>query len=323
MGIKKMRVALIGGVNSSFLCLKKIKEHNLDIVKVYGYKPKNVENVSFYKDLKPFCLKEKIKFQHFNKINDYADEIKDLNLDILFVVGVSQLVDIAIINSAKIGSIGFHPTQLPRGRGRAPVAWLVDELQDGAASFFVLEEEADAGAILQQENFNVNKDDTAKEVEKSFLNAMEIALDKLLPRLIKGWWDPKIQNEKNKSEYGVRKPNDGLISWNQSAKSIERLVKAAAYPHPGAFTFCDSMMVKIKNAFIEEKIKIKGINGRVLKIKENKCLVQTGDGIIWLEIDNFESYKIRVGSLFGYKTDLEIYTIKEELNKLKQLVNKN
>ena len=83
------------------------------------------------------------------------------------------------------------------------------------------------------------------------------------------------------------------------------------------------MMVKIKNAFIEEKIKIKGINGRVLKIKENKCLVQTGDGIIWLEIDNFESYKIRVGSLFGYKTDLEIYTIKEELNKLKQLVNKN
>ena len=76
MGIKKMKVALIGGVNSSFLCLKNQK-YNLDIVKVYGYKPKNVENVSFI-DLKPFCLKEKIKFQHFNKINDYADEIKDL-----------------------------------------------------------------------------------------------------------------------------------------------------------------------------------------------------------------------------------------------------
>ena len=317
-----MKVALIGGVNSSYTCLKKLNQHKLDIVKVYGYKPKNLENVSSYKDLKPFCVKEKIKFKYFEKINDFSKEIQALDIDILFVVGISQLVNKAIINSAKIGSIGFHPTRLPKGRGRAPIAWLVNDLQDGAATFFILEEVADAGGILHQENFTVNKNDTAKEVEKSLVHAMEIALDKLLPKLIKGWWNPKMQNELSKSEYGARKPNDGLILWNQSAASIERLVKAAAYPHPGAFTFFGSKKVKINNAWLEEKINIKGINGRVLKLKGNTCLVQTANGIIWIEVEDFKLYKIRVGSLLGYKTDLEIFRIKEELNKLKKIINK-
>lgn len=316
-----MKVALIGGVNSSFLCLRKLKQYDLDILKVYGYKPKNAVNVSSYKDLKPFCDEQEIKFKYFEKINDFSKEIQNLNLDILFVVGVSQLVNINIINSAKIGSIGFHPTQLPKGRGRAPVAWLVNDLQDGAATFFVLEEGADTGGILYQENFNVNKEDTAKEVEESLLGAMEIALDNLLPKLIKGWWNPKMQNELDKSEYGVRKPNDGLISWSESAHAIERLVKAAAHPHPGAFTFSGSSRLKINNAWVENKINIKGINGRVLKVNKNRCLVQTGDGIIWIEINDFESYKIRVGSLLGYKPDLEIFRLKEELEKLKKLLN--
>ena len=317
-----MKVALIGGVNSSYICLEKLNQHKLDIVKVYGYKPKNLKNVSSYKDLKPICIKEKIKFKYFEKINDFSEEIQSLDIDILFVVGISQLVNEAIINSAKIGSIGFHPTRLPKGRGRAPIAWLVDDLQDGAATFFILEEAADAGGILHQENFTVNKNDTAKEVEKSLLSSMEIALDKLLPKLIKGWWNPKTQNELSKSEYGARKPNDGLISWNQSASSIERLVKAAAYPHPGAFTFFGLKKVKIDNAWIEEKIDIKGINGRVLKVKDNKCLVQTGNGIIWVEVNDLKLSNIRVGSLLGYKTDLEIFRIKNELDKLKKIINK-
>ncbi|MAV65135.1 MAG: formyl transferase [Pelagibacteraceae bacterium TMED124] len=315
-----MKVALIGGVNSSFLCLRKLKQYDLDILKVYGNKPKNVANVSSYKDLKPFCDKEKIQFKYFEKINDFSEEIQNLNLDILFVVGVSQLVNINIINSAKIGSIGFHPTQLPKGRGRAPVAWLVNDVEDGAATFFVLEEGADTGGILYQENFNVNKEHTAQDVEESLLGAMEIALDNLLPKLIEGWWNPKMQNELDKSEYGVRKPNDGLVSWNESAYSIERLVKAAAHPHPGAFTFYGSSMLKINNAWVEKKINIKGVIGRVLKLNKNRCLVQAGDGIIWIEIDNFESYKIRVGSLLGYKKDLEIFRLKKELIQLKKLL---
>jgi len=324
VGIKKMKVALIGGVNSSFVCLQKLKKHNLNIVKVYGYKPKNMLNVSSYNDLKPFCEKEQIKFNYFEKINDFCDEIQDLNLDILFVVGVSQLVNEKIINAAKIGSIGFHPTRLPKGRGRAPIAWLVNELQDGAATFFVLEKDADSGGILHQENFKVKKNDTAKEVEESLLSAMKISLDKLLPKLIEGWWNPKIQNESEKSEYGARKPNDGLISWNDSATSIERLVKAAAHPHPGAFTFYGSNRLKINNACVENEINIKGVKGRVLKLNENKCLVQTADGIIWIEIDNFKSYNIRVGSLFGYKLDLEVFRLKQEVAKLKkQLKKKN
>ena len=59
---------------------------------------------------------------------------------------------------------------------------------------FILEEEADAGAILQQEILMLIKMIQQKRLRK-FLNAMEIALDKLFQDLLK---DGGIQKYKMK-----------------------------------------------------------------------------------------------------------------------------
>ena len=146
---------LIGGVNSSAVTLHKLIEHDMDIAKVYGYEPKKTQLVSGYHNFSEVCACNSINYTPFQKINDHIEEIEELDFDVLFVVGLSQLVSEKIINTAKAGAIGFHPTQLPKGRGRAPIAWLVDEVTNGAATFFVLEEEADAGAIFEQESFEV------------------------------------------------------------------------------------------------------------------------------------------------------------------------
>ncbi|WP_058369819.1 formyltransferase family protein [Psychrobacter sp. ENNN9_III] len=146
-----MRVGLIGGVESSALTLQKLHEHGLDVVGVFGYKPNITKfvsghcdlepfclenSISGHCDLEPFCLENSISFTPFTKINDHIEEIQSLELDYLFVVGISQLVSKDIIQAPKLGAIGFHPTKLPEGRGRAPLAWLVHEAQEGAATFF-------------------------------------------------------------------------------------------------------------------------------------------------------------------------------------------
>tara|TARA_Y100001935_G_C17300042_1_gene508660 strand:+ start:1160 stop:2131 length:972 start_codon:yes stop_codon:yes gene_type:complete len=320
MGQKKPKVVIIGGVESSYICLKQLFKYNFDIQKVYGYQPKSTKNVSGFRDLSPFCDKNEIPFQSFKQINTFEDEIKTLDCEYIFVVGISQLVSLNIINSAKIGSIGFHPTNLPQGRGRAPLAWLVNDLNDGSATFFVLEETADTGAILDKRIFKVEPIDTAKDVENKMLAAMEEALDSLLPKLKKLWWDPKAQDEGISSEYGLRKPEDGLIQWDISARELERLIKAVAFPHPGAFTFLNFERINVLNAREEKKMSIKGVQGRVLKIKMNECLVQTADGLLWIEVDDINKYLIRVGSLLGYKSDLEIFKMKNEIKKLKKVV---
>lgn len=315
-----MRVGLIGGVKSSAITLEKLCEHDLDIVEVFGYQPKDVDTVSAYYNLEALCSKKSINFTPFTKINDHIDEIQSLNLDFLLVVGVSQLVSKSIINAPKFAAIGFHPTKLPRGRGRAPIAWLVNEVEEGAATFFILESIADAGAIIVQKPFYVNMDDTAKIVEAKVYTAMASALDTLLPELSNGNLNTIEQDHSLATEFGIRKPEDGLIDWSLSAYHIDRTVKAASEPHPGAFTYLDSKQIPILTSRVEKKLKIKGVQGRILKTSENEILVQTGEGTIWVSTLPDDMAMLKVGRLLGYKVDLEIFTLKKQIAELKELV---
>lgn len=317
-----MKVVLIGGVESSLLTLTKLYEHQLDIVEVFGFQPKNTEFVSGYSDLEPFCIENAISFTPFVKINDHVSEIQALDFDFLLVVGLSQLVSEDIINTPKLGAIGFHPTKLPEGRGRAPVAWLVKEVKEGAATFFMLEEEADAGAIVAQESFKVTFEDDAKSVEFKLYGAMTSALDSLLPQLASGHLIAVDQDDSLATEFGIRKPEDGLIDWSSSAYEIDRLIKAASEPHPGAFTYSDIKRIEVKASRLEKDLKIKGVEGRILKMHNNEVLVQTGEGLIWISIVLEGTDKVRVGSLLGYKVDLEIYELKKQITDLKAELEK-
>lgn len=315
-----MRIGLIGGVGSSAVTLHKLYEHGLDVVEVFGYRPKNTEFVSSHYDLGPFCIEKSINFTPFIKINDHAEKIQSLDLDFLLVVGISQLVSDSIINAPKLGAIGFHPTKLPKGRGRAPIAWLVDEMGEGAATFFMLEEVADAGAIVAQSCFDVAYDDTAKSVQLKIYAAMSSALDSLLPQLASGKLTAIDQDDSMATEFGIRKPEDGLIDWSYSAYDIDRLIKAASDPHPGAFTYSETKKIAIQVSRVEKNLQIKGIQGRILKVAKNEVLVQTGNGLIWVLITNMG--KLRVGSLLGYKVDLEIYELKKQIADLQELIRK-
>ena len=320
MGHKSMRIGLIGGVKSSAITLEKLFEYNLDIVEVFGYQPKSIEIVSGYYDLETMCSENSINFTPFVKINDHTEKIQSLDLDFLLVVGISQLVSTAIIDAPKIAAIGFHPTKLPKGRGRAPLAWLVHEAKDGAATFFMLEDIADAGAIVAQRSFEVSVDDTAKIVEAKVYTAMTSALDTLLPQLANGELTIMDQDDSLATEFGIRKPEDGLIDWSNSAYEIDRLIKAASTPHPGAFTYLESKQIAVLTSRVEKKLKIKGVQGRILKTNEYEVLVQTSEGIIWISTVPEDMATLKVGRLLGYKVDLEIFALKKEIAELKKLI---
>ena len=315
-----MRIGLIGGVKSSAITLQKLYEHKLEIVEVFGYQPKSTEMVSGYYDLEILCSENSINFTPFVKINDHTQKIQSLDLDFLLVVGISQLVSNTIIDAPKIAAIGFHPSKLPKGRGRAPLAWLVHEAEEGAATFFMLESIADAGAIVAQKCFDVNIDDTAESVETKVYAAMTSALDILLPQLANGELTAIEQENSLATEFGIRKPEDGLINWSCSAYKIDRLIKAASTPHPGAFTYLESRQIAVLTSRIEKELKIKGVQGRILKVNGHEALVQTGEGIIWISTVSDDMATLKVGRLLGYKVDQEIFALKKEIAELKELI---
>lgn len=315
-----MRIALIGGVNSTRVTFEKLLEHGLPPACVYAYEPRDASVVSSYVRMSDVARRRDIPSLPFSHISERADDIAGRELDVIFVVGLSQLVPARIIASARLGCIGFHPTLLPRGRGRAPVAWLVLEESAGAANLFLIDEGADTGPIFAQKKFNVDPDDDAQAVEDKALDALAVVLDEWLPTLRRGEWNPVPQDEFGATEYGRRSPEDGWIDWHRDAVSIDRLVKASTRPHPGAYTFVDRRKVKIWKSEVEQQLPIRGVVGRVLKISAARgTLVQTGSGLLWLnEYEVEDGGALRVGMRLGYYHEIEIYEMRRELDWIKE-----
>jgi methionyl-tRNA formyltransferase len=227
------------------------------------------------------------------------------------------------MQQAKWGCVGFHPTMLPEGRGRAPIAWLTLLGKSGAATFFCLEDDADSGAILCQEPFSVDLSDSAEDVMKSMNLAIERTLDQWLPRLRMGEWGGQVQDHKKATYYGKRNREDGLIEWNHSAAELWALVRSSSKPYPGAFTYLGSHRLIVWRASIERERTFLGVIGRILeKDSEKGLLVQTGNGLLWLSEYQFEDSdadppKLMVGKKLGLSPQWELHLLRKTVENLK------
>ncbi len=320
--MSNVKTVLIGSVNSTRRMLEKLVEHHLTPALVLGYEPASTLNLSGFASLREDCALCSIPFEPFLAINDHVEMIQATKPDVIFVVGLSQLVSDEIINSASIGAVGFHPTRLPKGRGRAAIPWMILTNTPGAATFFVLESEADAGPILAQSPFPVLPADTAQTVESRVLDAMSDALDDWLPSLARFEWNPRPQDELVASSLGIRRPPDGVIEWSDSADNIDRLVRATTRPYPGAYTFLRDERVRVFKTRIDKGQPIIGVTGRVLQMAGQEAMVQTGNGHLWLidyEIEG-DGSKLRVGQKLGYNLEYEIYRLRRLVNQLEDRI---
>ena len=86
-----------------------------------------------------------------------------LEPELVFVVGWSQLVRDPFIELASEGVFGMHPTLLPRHRGRAPIPWaiLTGLARTGVTLFEIVDATADSGPIVGQREVEISPDETA------------------------------------------------------------------------------------------------------------------------------------------------------------------
>ncbi|MBZ9629088.1 hypothetical protein LB450_13345 [Psychroflexus sp. CAK1W] len=314
------RIIVIGAVITAKHTLRKLIEYDFNIVGVLGHEPSLKEKVSGWVDLEDLSNQYGLNYKGFKRIND-SENIqwaKEKKTDIIFAVGFSQLMSEDWLNMPRLGCVGFHPTHLPKGRGRAPLAWSVLEQAKGTATFFLMGKGADDGPIFVQETFDIEEEDDATSVGKKIEEAINISLSDWLPQLKRGIWEPIQQEESEATWYGKRTAEDGIINWNNSAYYIDRLIKASTSPHPGAYTYFKDEKMIIWKSSLEKNIPIKGVVGRVLIIDDLKgYLVQCGTGLIWLKNLTLENnLKLRVGDKLGYDIEDEIFKIKKLLKNI-------
>lgn len=231
-------------------CLRSLLKAGFHIPLVLTHADNPNENI-WFESVVELCEKEHIPYLLDADLKDtrLQTRLAHISADYLFSFYFRQMIPPAILQLARIAALNMHGSLLPKYRGRVPVNWAVlhGETETGA-SLHIMETKPDAGDIVSQEVVAIGPDQTAFEVFNAVSDAAVIALEKVMPQLLKGDF-PRLKNDLQKGSYfGGRKPEDGLIDWQQSSDQVYNLYRAVAPPYPGAFTSMDNQHYVIAKA---------------------------------------------------------------------------
>lgn len=179
-----MKILFIGTVEFSYRILEKLIKLNAEIVGVCTKDESNFNND--FTDLIPLCKKNKIPYKFVDDINskENIEWIKIFEPDIIFCFGWSSLIKKELLTLTSMGVVGYHPAQLPKNRGRHPLIWaLALGLKRSASTFFFMDEGADDGDILSQEEFEILYEDDAKSLYNKVANIVLYQIEYFLSHL--------------------------------------------------------------------------------------------------------------------------------------------
>lgn len=288
----KKKIVLIGCVLSSKIALDFLLSLNKNQYELSGVITKHESSINAdFVDISLISKKNKIPtfiFKVNDKVGDMSSWLESIKPDLMFVIGWSHILSSEIISIPSIGTIGFHPTDLPINRGRHPIIWsLVLGLRKTASSFFLLEAEVDKGSIINKRVIKIAINDNAKTLYSKICRSIPIQINQILGSIKNNSFSHIAQPQDNRlsNSWRKRKAIDGKIDWRMSSVSIYNLIRALSWPYSGAF-FEDNSGKEVK--VFDSKIYKGTISnnfepGKVLSAKKNSLLVKTSDGAILLK----------------------------------------
>jgi UDP-4-amino-4-deoxy-L-arabinose formyltransferase/UDP-glucuronic acid dehydrogenase (UDP-4-keto-hexauronic acid decarboxylating) len=212
----------------------------------------------------------------------WIEKIASVNPDIIFSFYYRKMICSEILDLPKVGAFNLHGSYLPGYRGRCPVNWVIikGETKTGVTLHYMIDK-PDAGDIVGQKAVAVDLSDTAKTLYDKLCGAAKDLLDELLPLIKSGQIPRQKQDLKAGSYYGGRRPEDGRIDWEKSAREIYNLVRGVTRPYPGAFALMENREKVIVWRAESQECNNSAVAGDV-EISSQDVLVQTGKNAIRL-----------------------------------------
>jgi len=142
-----------------------------------------------------------------------------------------------------------------------------------------MNDKMDAGPVIVQEKIAIKDDEDAEALSARLAqNGAELVL-KALDAI--GAGEAKFtEQDEDMATYAPRlKKENGLIDWEKSAGDIVRLVRGTQ-PWPGAYTYMDGKMLKVKRASIATSCDASDSPATICDI--NNLTVAAGEGAVWL-----------------------------------------
>jgi len=204
-------------------------------------------------------------------IKDISAKIKAINADVFIVAAYAKILPKEIIELPRLGTIGVHPSLLPKYRGSTPIQSVIlnGETETGT-TLFLIDEKVDHGAILATDRLPIVENDSYETLLKKLAELSGNLIVKTLPEYITGKIIPKPQNESEATYTKKIKTEDAFVDLEilqkaqdgtspEDAKKITRKIRALN-PEPGTWTIINGKRTKILEAELSEgKLKLKKI----------------------------------------------------------------
>lgn len=290
-----MRIVFIGTVEFSRLMLQHLLSISAEIVGICTSKDNQFN--SDFADLTGIARNAQIPIHLTSNINsnESINWIENLKPDIVFCFGWSRLLSSRLINVPPKGVVGYHPSLLPSNRGRHPLIWaLALGLESTGSTFFYMNENADEGEILSQQEIPIGYEDNATSLYKKISQTAQIQLTALLPLLESNTEIKFAQDHTESNIWRKRSDEDSEIDWRMSSKSIYNLVRALTFPYVGAQIHYKGKIYKIWKVSEFGPVNGNLEPGKIIRVEHGKIVVKCADGGIILDSVT-PQLEIRVG----------------------------
>ncbi|WP_238900092.1 formyltransferase family protein [Clostridium sp. YIM B02500] len=252
----KLKIYVLNTISAGAESLNIIKkEIKIDGIIGLNKNHEDINVISGFYDMKKYCEKNNMNFIGIDtyKINKDCDikKIKELQIDILLVLGWQRLIPDWLINHVRIACIGGHgsPWGIEKGRGRSPINWsLILDKKNFIIDIFKVNAGIDSGEVIDESSFMINEFD---DVNSIYYKVSWSVAQMIIKNIKNGNILDKIYKKQN--NYGVRylpqrTPEDGEIDWNRTNIEVYNFIRALTKPYPGAFSYLHNTKVFIWRA---------------------------------------------------------------------------
>ncbi len=189
----------------------------------------------------------------------------------------------ALRDSFPLGTVGVHPSLLPRHRGSDPFFWAIDsgDTETGVTAHR-LADEYDTGAMVGKRVLYIEPWWSAWTLAKK-LDRPSLALLRDVTAAFARGCPPREepQDERHATLANAPEEDDLELDWTWTAERIVRRVRAAS-PWPGVFTFIGDRAVTITRAAVTTKIPKVLLPGEATVLADGTAAVRAGDSGVQL-----------------------------------------
>ncbi len=166
--------------------------------------------------------------------------------DLCVMAFVTHILPEDVLFAPTHGSIQYHPSLLPRHRGRSAINWAVrmGDATTGVTIFWT-DKGIDTGPILLQRECPIGPDDTVGSLyfDRMFPMGVEMLAESV--KLVREGSAPRIDQDESQQTYeGPADDTNSAIDWMRPAREVYDLIRGSN-PQPGAHAMLYATKVRI------------------------------------------------------------------------------